>query len=97
MFNENKVLCLIPARGGSKGISNKNIYPILNRPLILWTILQAKQSNYIDDIFVSTDCKKIGSVCEQSGIEIIERPQNISGDNDSSESALVHSINFLKK
>ena len=58
MFKDNNIVCIIPARGGSKGIKNKNLVNILNKPLIAWTLEQAKSSKYIDNIYVSTDSEK---------------------------------------
>ena len=59
MFKDNNIVCIIPARGGSKGIKNKNLVNILNKPLMAWTLEQAKSSKYIDNIYVSTDSEKI--------------------------------------
>ena len=56
---ESKILCVILARGGSKGIPYKNIYKINNHPLISYTIEAAKKSKYIKKVYVSTDDKKI--------------------------------------
>ena len=50
-MSERKILGLIPARGGSKGIKNKNLYPFNNKPLIQWTIEAAKKSKLLDEIF----------------------------------------------
>ena len=76
---------------------NKNIYPIFGKPLIEWTIEQAKISKYIDKIIVSTDDDDIMNVAKNSGATIIERPKNLSGDGASSESALIHSIDILNR
>ena len=54
MYKDKKILAIIPARGGSKGLPGKNIKPLLGKPLIGWTIEQALTSKYIDEIFVST-------------------------------------------
>ena len=58
MIKGKKVLGLIPARGGSKGIKDKNLIPINGKPLIAWTIEHAKNSKYIDDIILSSDSGK---------------------------------------
>ena len=52
MYNKNKIVCIIPARGGSKGIPNKNTVLIAGKPLILWTTEQATGSKYIDEVYV---------------------------------------------
>ena len=92
-----KIISIIPARGGSKGIPNKNIIPIAGKPLLAWTIEQSIASNSIDDTYVSTNDDKIAEVAHQYGAKLIPRPEEISGDTDSSESALLHALNYLKK
>ena len=96
MIKNNNVVCIIPARGGSKGIKNKNLVNILNKPLIAWTLEQAKSSKYIDDIYVSTDSEKIKNVCDRYDIGTIKRPKNISGDNDSSEEAILNAMDIIE-
>jgi N-acylneuraminate cytidylyltransferase len=84
------IVAVIPARGGSKGIPKKNIRPLLGRPLISWTIRQAKGSKYISEVYVSTDDEEIAKISEMEGAKIIRRPDEISGDFASTESALLH-------
>jgi len=91
-----KVLAIIPARGGSKGIYKKNIISIGGVPLIARTIKAAKESKIIDRIIVSTDDKNISEISEQYGAETLSRPMDISGDKASSESALLHVLDKLK-
>ena len=59
MIGDKKVLAVIPARGGSKGLPGKNIKVLCGKPLIVWTIDVALKSNYIDELFVSTDSQQI--------------------------------------
>ena len=92
-----ETIVIIPARGGSKGLPNKNMYPINGKPLIEWTLEQAKISKYLDKIIVSTDDNNIMDLAKRKGAKIIERPMNLSGDNASSESALIHSIDILNR
>ena len=61
-----KVICIIPARGGSKGIKLKNLQKVDNKPLLFYPINAAKKSKCIDDIFVSTDSEKIASYAKNS-------------------------------
>ena len=68
-----KVISVIPARGGSKGIPLKNIVSLNGEPLISYTIEASKQSN-VDETWVSTDSPKIASVALECGAKIIERP-----------------------
>ena len=59
-----KIACLIPARGGSKGIPKKNIIDFNGKPLIAYSIEQAKMSKYIDKVFVTSDCNEILDVAK---------------------------------
>jgi CMP-N-acetylneuraminic acid synthetase len=85
-----KILAIIPARGGSKGIPRKNITPLLGKPLISYIIEAAKASKYINQIVVSTDDAEIASISVEYGVEICMRPPEISGDHAKSEDALLH-------
>lgn len=89
-----KTICLIPARGGSKGIPNKNIVPVNDKPLILYAISAIKNSK-IKDIYVSTNCKKIKNVAINNNIKVINRPKNISGDNSPTIKCVKHAIKIL--
>jgi CMP-N,N'-diacetyllegionaminic acid synthase len=76
-----KITAIIPARGGSKGIPGKNIKSLGNKPLIAYSIEQAKGSKYINDIIVTTDDETIGSVAKTYGAIVpYLRPKEISGD-----------------
>lgn len=92
-----KVLCVIPARGGSKRIPNKNIKKFLGKPLIYHTIKAAINSKIFDKIVVSTDSKKIKNIAKKYGAEVpFIRPKRISGDVPT-EDVTVHAVNFYKK
>jgi N-acylneuraminate cytidylyltransferase len=95
-FSFMEIIAIIPARGGSKGIPKKNIKSLNGKPLISYMIDAAKKSRYIKQVYVSTDDVKIASISQQFGAKIIERPPEISGDNASSESALLHGLNYIK-
>ena len=94
---DKKILCIIPARGGSKGLPGKNIKPLLGKPLIGWTIEQAKASKYISEIFISTDSREIADVAEQFGVSVPElRPAELSGDNSPSSEFIIYTLDLLK-
>ena len=81
MIDDYKVLALIPARGGSKGVPGKNIRPLGGMPLVAHSILAAQQSAYIDRIIVSTDDEKIAAVAREYGAEVpFLRPKELAGD-----------------
>jgi len=91
-----ETIAIIPARGGSKSIHRKNIQLLAGKPLIAHTIESAKKSKYISRIVVSTDDQEIALISKQYGAEVVWRPDYISGDLASSESALLHSLDCLK-
>lgn len=70
MIENKKVLAVVPARGGSKGIPNKNIAPLHGKPLINWTIEAAQASQYIDRLILSSDDARICRVAESAGCEV---------------------------
>ena len=80
MFNNNKILVVIPARGGSKGIPRKNIRLLNNKPLISYAIDIAKSSEYVDDVVVTTDDSKIALLSEKFGASVIRRASELAGD-----------------
>ena len=79
MFNNNKILVVIPAKGTSKGIPNKYIRLLNNRPLIYYAINIARKSEYVDDIVVTTDDSEIALISEKFGASVIRRSQELSG------------------
>ena len=85
-------LAIIPARGGSKGLPRKNVLPLGGMPLIAWTIRAAQAAARVDRVVVSTDDAEIAQVARRYGAEVITRPDDISGDAASSESALLHAL-----
>ena len=98
MFKGKKILAIIPARGGSKGLPGKNIKNIAGKPLIYWTAKKAFESKYIDEVFISTDSIKIKDICEKMGFEIPAlRPSEFAKDESPSYEVVIHAINFFKK
>ena len=75
-----KILAIIPARAGSKGIPNKNIRILNGKPLIYYSIMNALSSNYITDIIVSTDSPEIGIIAAQMGVKCRIREASLCGD-----------------
>ena len=98
MIKGKKVLGLIPARGGSKGIKDKNLININGKPLIAWTIEHAKNSKYIDDIILSSDSEKIMRVAQKHGCKVpFKRPRELATDQASSIDTALHALNFLRE
>ncbi len=91
------ILAIIPARGGSKGIPRKNVRPFLGKPLLAHSIEHARQAPAVTRVVVSTDDAEIAEISRQYGADVVMRPLEISGDTASSESALVHVLDHLRK
>lgn len=92
-----KILALIPARGGSKGIPRKNLKLFRNKPLIYWSIKQALESKFINRVIVSTDCPEIAETAKKFGAEVpFLRPLEISQDTSTDFEFMTHALNFLK-
>src|SRR5262245_16604424 len=91
------MIAVIPARGGSKGIPRKNVKLLAGKPLLAHPILHAKHAPAVTRIVVSTDDEEIVAVSREWGAEVVPRPPEISGDRASSESALLHTLDYLKR
>lgn len=93
-----KIVCIIPARSGSKGIKHKNIKNFKNKPLLAWSIEQAKHCNYKMRIIVSTDSKEYKNIALKNGAEVpFLRPKEISQDKSVDIELIQHAINFLEE
>ena len=98
MIDKYKVICVIPARGGSKGVPRKNIRKLADKPLIAYTIEQALQSQYIDRTIVSTEDKEIADISKQYGAEVpFMRPDELAGDQVPTIDVLLHAIKWIEK
>jgi CMP-N-acetylneuraminic acid synthetase len=91
-----KIFSFIFARGGSKGIKDKNVVKINNRPLIYYSIVIAKKISG-EDVYVSTDSLKIKKISEKYGAKVIFRPKNLSKDNSSEILAWKHAVKYLNR
>ena len=92
-----KILGITLARGGSKGIKDKNIVKINNKPLIQYTIDEALKSKLLTHYIISTDSKKIKEVSLKIGAQVpFIRPKKLSTDSSSSVAALQHAVNFME-
>ncbi len=92
------IACIIPARGGSKGLPNKNILPFAGKPLINWSIDQAIHCPKINcGVYVTSDSDEILSISSKNGATPIKRPDDLSNDIASSESALIHAFDEISK
>jgi len=93
-----KILAIIPARGGSKGIRRKNLQKLSGKPLIAHTIIAAKKTKSINKIIVSTDDKEIEKISKNNGAEVpFLRPKQISKDTSSTIEVIKHALKFLQE
>lgn len=92
---DNKVLCIIPARGGSKGVYRKNLRNLGSKPLIQWTIDEAKKSKYINRIVVSTEDEEIEDVCTRLEIKVVKRPMRLATDDSSTIDSILYTLDIL--
>jgi CMP-N,N'-diacetyllegionaminic acid synthase len=90
-----RILSIIPARGGSKGLLGKNIIDLAGMPLIGWSINASLNSKYINKTIVSSDDEKILDISIKCGAEIIRRPDYLSSDDATSEGVVRHAIDYL--
>ena len=90
-----KVLALIPARGGSKGLRGKNLRQLAGHPLIAYSIAAGLQAKMVDRVICSTDSRSIAKIAQQYGAEIpFLRPKEISRDNSTDLDYIHHALNW---
>ena len=92
-----KIIALIPARKGSKGILNKNMQLLNNMPLVEYTIQAAIKATLVDEIWLSSDDPKILAIGKSYNLNIIERPKILSSDSASAEEVVKHFLSYLPK
>lgn len=98
MYKGKKILALITARGGSKGIPGKNIKLLGGEPLINWTIGAAKTSSYIDRLILSTDDSLIASKAKEAGCDVpFRRPAYLAEDTSSSMDVIIHALSMIEE
>lgn len=87
-----RILTIIPARGGSKGVPRKNIRLVAGKPLIAWTIEAAKKTGVISKLVVSTEDKEIANVAKEFGADVVERPIDLASDNAPTDPVMAHAL-----
>ena len=92
-----EIVAIIPARGGSKTIPRKNIKLLGGKPMIYYTIREALKSKYLNRVVVSTEDREIAQVAVQFGAEIIQRPDELAGDDAPSSPVFQHTIDYLER
>ena len=98
MIDDHSVLAIIPARGGSKGVFRKNIRKLAEKPLIAWTIEEAKRSKYIDRLILSSDDEEIMRIAKQWGCEVpFKRPVHLAQDDTPGINPVLHALETLSE
>ncbi|MEU3501091.1 acylneuraminate cytidylyltransferase [Streptomyces hundungensis] len=87
-----KVLAVIPARGGSKGVPGKNLAAVGGVPLVVRAVLACRAARHVTDVVVSTDDPGIAAAARAAGADVVDRPADISGDTAGSEAAVLHTL-----
>jgi len=96
-MTEGRMLTLIPARGGSKGVRRKNVRSVGGKPLIAWSIEAALAARGVDNVIVTTDDAEIAKVARLCGAEVLERPPEIAGDSTPMIEVVEHALAELDK
>lgn len=89
-------LAIIPARSSSKGIKNKNLALLHDKPLLYYTINAAKNSKYIDKIVLSSDGDDILAYGQTQDIDVLKRPKELALDDTTSDKVVLHALSFYK-
>lgn len=96
MYRGRTTLALIPARGGSKGLPRKNLYPFAGKPLIAWSVEQALAAGAVDRVVVSTDDEEIARVALALGADVpFMRPSELASDTASSADVVLHALDWI--
>lgn len=90
------IVAIIPARGGSKGLPQKNLAECGGKPLIAWSIEHALDSDMVDEVYVTSDNQSILETASNYGARTIQRPAELATDDSSSEDALIHAIKEIR-
>lgn len=90
-----KVIAIILARGGSKGIPRKNVLDFAGHPLVAWSVIQAKQTKEIDEVYISSDSEEILNIAKHYGALVIKRPDKYANDTAKSEEAILHALGVI--
>jgi len=90
------IAALLLGREGSIGFPGKNTYPVLGRPLLLYPILAAKNSHYVDEVYFSTDSETYKKIGQEQGVLIIDRPQELATKEALGEDAFAHGYRVIR-
>tara|TARA_B100000886_G_scaffold22156_1_gene14091 strand:- start:10102 stop:10704 length:603 start_codon:yes stop_codon:yes gene_type:complete len=97
MLNKKKILVIIPSKGNSKRLKNKNILKINGVPLVIRAAKEALKSKYVDELFVSSESKKILDICKKNNINTLIRPKKLSRSSTEKQEVVIHATKYFKK
>lgn len=92
-----RIAAIIPARGGSKRLPRKNIYPVLGAPMLSWVIRACRASAHIGEVVVSTEDAEIAAVAERDGARVVRRPPQLAEDSVFKQDVIVHAFDEITK
>ena len=90
------IVTIIPAKGNSNRLKDKNIYELNGKPLLQWTLEAAKKSKYLDRIFVSTESSKVADITNKNGGIVIDRPKELTHDNIGKQEVIEHALSVIE-
>lgn len=97
MIEGRSVIAVIPARGGSKGVTKKNIAPCAGKPLLTWTIAAAKASKYVDEILVTSDDDDILALAKsEHTVTTVKRPAELATDEAEMPPVIMHALEYYR-
>jgi CMP-N-acetylneuraminic acid synthetase len=91
------IAAILIGRGGSVGLPNKNVLPLLNRPMMSYPLMAAQHCENVDEVFVSSDCDQILQVAKKLNAKIINRPARLATSDATVEDVFVHAYESIKK
>ncbi|MEZ5751843.1 MAG: acylneuraminate cytidylyltransferase family protein [Paracoccaceae bacterium] len=98
MIDSKRVIALVPARSGSKGLPNKNIRPLMGKPLLAWPIEAALASRFVDKVVLSTDSEAYAEIGRKHGADVpFLRPAELASDTSPSIDFILHAIDFFEE
>jgi len=98
MYKGKKIMGLIPARGGSKGLIRKNVKELCGKPLVAWSIEHGLASKYVDRVIVSTDDQSIADISTRYGAEVpFLRPKELANDEAKTIDVIIHALDYFKE
>lgn len=97
MYEQHRILAIVPARSGSKGLPGKNIRALQGKPLLAWPIAAARAARHVDKVVISTDSAEYAEIARQHGAEVpCLRPAELAADTAPSSAAVIHMLDTLQ-